>query len=184
MQWQIDERISLALGVQLDWQTMEINTSEGVLAGMASMYQSTVNSYNYIYGNDLSKNLLWTFKVEKSSLQIPIFLSIRASDEIDILIGLNRAMTYSKVSDMTLALYNYNQSNSNRTITRQENYGERYTTPTEEVSDVRTTFLAGITAAPSSSFRVRLLVVPNFHDTFDGSKLEGLQWWISLNIYP
>jgi len=30
--------------------------------------------------------------------------------------------------------------------------------PTEEVSDVRTIFLAGITAAPSSSFCVRLIV--------------------------
>ena len=93
-------------------------------------------------------------------------------------------MTHSKVDDVTLALFRYRNSNNNGTMTDQSNFGERYTTPTEELSDIRTTFLAGLTATPSGHFRVRLLVVPNFQDTFDGSQLENLQWWIGVNIMP
>ena len=184
LQWQIDERISLVFGVQFDWQSIEMNTSENVLARMASMYQYSYDNYNYNYGSDQSKDLLWAFNVQKSNFQIPVFLTIQASDVISVILGLNRSMMHSQVSDATLALFRYRQSSSNGTITREENFGERYTIPTEEVSDVRTTFLAGVTAAPSSSFRVRLLVVPNFRDTYEGSKFESLQWWISMNIIP
>jgi hypothetical protein len=161
-----------------------MNTSESVLARMASMYQYSYDNYNYNYGSDQSKDLLWAFNVEKSNFQIPIFLTIKASDVISVILGLNRSMIHSKVSDVTLALFRYRQSSYNGTVTREENFGERYTMPMEEVSDVRTTFLAGVTAAPSSSFCVRLLVVPNFRDTYEGSKFESLQWWISMNIVP
>jgi hypothetical protein len=117
-------------------------------------------------------------------MQIPVFLTIKASDAVSVLLGLNRSMISSNVKEVTLALTQYNHTNYNGTITHNYDYGERYTTPEESVSDVRTTFLAGVTVAPSKDFRVRLLVVPNFRDTYDGSKIEGLQWWISLNILP
>ena len=184
LQWQMDERMSLALGIQLDWLTTETHTTESVLAHMGSVYRSTQGAYDWISSSDQSKDLLWTFTARKTSFQIPIFLTIRASDAIDVLLGLNRAMTHSKVDDVTLALFRYRNSNNNGTMTDQSNFGERYTTPTEELSDIRTTFLAGLTATPSGHFRVRLLVVPNFQDTFNGSQLENLQWWIGVNIMP
>jgi hypothetical protein len=185
MQWQIDERTNLSMGVQFNWQTMEMNTTESVLASMLSMSQSNYYGYyQWIDGSDQSKDLYWTFTTERTSFQIPIFLTIKASNAISILLGLNRSMISSKVKEVTLAVYRYNQSNYNGTLTRSENYGERYTTPTETVSDVQTTFLAGITVSSAKEFRVRLLVVPNFRDTYDGSKMDGLQWWISLNIFP
>ena len=184
LQWQIDARLTLALGIQFDWLNSETNTTENVLARMGSVYKSSRGNYGWLSGNDESKDLRWTFSAERTNFQIPIFLTIKASDAIDVLLGLNRAMTHSRVDDVTLALFRYRQSNSNGTITREENFGERYTTPREELSDVRTTFLAGLTAAPSQHFRVRLLVVPNFQDTAEGSQLENLQWWIGVNILP
>jgi hypothetical protein len=184
LQWQIEDRVNLALGAQVDWQTTETNTTENALARTQSVYQSSPDNYGYIYGNDESKDLLWAFRAERTSFRIPIFLTIKASEAVDVLLGLNRTMTQSKVDDITLALFRYRQSNENGTITRQENFGERYTTPVEEISDVQTTFLAGLTASPSSHFRVRLLVVPNFRDTFDGSELEQFQWWIGVNLIP
>jgi hypothetical protein len=184
VQWQIDDRTSLTLGVQLDWQTIQTNTFESVLADMASVYHSGYDSYDWMYGNGESKDLLWTFNVERTAFQIPIFLNIKASNTIDVLLGLNRSMTHSKVDDMTLALFRFRRSNSNGTITRETDFGERYTQPSEVQSDVRTTFLAGVTARASDHLRVRMLVVPNFLDTFEGTKLADLQWWISLSIFP
>jgi outer membrane receptor protein involved in Fe transport len=184
MQWRIDDRIDLTFGVQVDWQTTETTTREIVLARMQSVYQSTQPDYNWIYGNDESKDLLWTFKAERSSFRIPIILTIRASEVFDVLLGLNRTMTHSTIDDITLALFRYRQANANGTMTREENFGERYTTPQEKVSDVQTTFLAGLTASPTRQFQVRFLVVPNFRDTFDGSELDELQWWIGVSLTP
>ena len=73
---------------------------------------------------------------------------------------------------------------NNGTIKRDENFGERYTQPAEQVTDVKTTFLGGLTVIPSSSLKIRLLMVPNFHETFQGSELEQLQWWIGLTLTP
>ncbi len=72
----------------------------------------------------------------------------------------------------------------NGEVKREENFGERYTTPAEEVSDVRTAFLAGLTISPSEKFNLRLLMVPNFRDSYEGSELEQLQWWIGLTLKP
>jgi hypothetical protein len=185
VQWQMDERTNLSIGVQYEWQKMNINTTENVLASMLSESESNYYEYyRWISGSDQSKDLHWAFTSEKGSLHIPVFLTMKVSDALSVLLGLNRSMISSKVTEVTLAATRYNQSNYNGVISRNENYGERYTTPSETVSDVRTTFLAGITAAPSKEFRVRLLVVPQFRDTYDGSRLEGLQWWISINILP
>jgi hypothetical protein len=184
MQWRIDDRMDLTFGVQVDWQTTETSTQEIVLARMQSVYQSTQGDYSWIYGNDESKDLLWTFKAERSSFRIPIILTIRASDVFDVLLGLNRTMTHSTIDDVTLALFRYRQVNEVGAVTRQENFGERYTTPQEKVSDVQTTFLAGLTAAPTRQFQVRFLVVPNFRDTYDGSELDELQWWIGVSLTP
>lgn len=183
MQWTIDERLDLTFGVQVDWQKTETSTSEIVLARMQSSYQST-QGYTYLYGNDESKDLLWTFTAERSSFRIPIMLTIRTSEVFDILLGLNRTMTHSTIDDVTLALFRYRQVNDNGAVTRKENFGERYTTPTEKVSDVQTTFLFGLTATPRRQFQVRFLVVPNFRDTFDGSELSELQWWIGVTLTP
>jgi hypothetical protein len=129
LQWQIDERTNLAFGVQFDWLSIKMNTSEGILARMASMYQVSYGGYNYYHGSDQSKDLIWEFDVEKSNFQVPIFLTLKASDAISFVLGLNRSMTYSKVRDITLALFRYRQSNSDGVITREENFGERYTMP-------------------------------------------------------
>ena len=183
-QWQIDARINLSFGLQWDWLTTETNTTETVIARTSTSYQSTQGTYAWRSGSNENKDLLWTFHAERSSFQIPIFLTIRASEVVEVLLGLNREMTSSTVNDVTLALFRYRQSDNNGTVTREENFGERYTEPPEGLSDVRTTFLAGLTAKPSPHFSIRFLVVPNFEDTHVGSDLSSLQWWIGLNIVP
>ena len=184
LQWQIDARVDLALGLQFDWLKTETNTTESVLARMQTVYQSASGMYDWRSSSDQSKDLQWTFTTTRTSFQIPILLTIKTSETINVLLGLNRAMTYSKADDVTLALFRYRRSNQNGTTTDEQNFGERYTAPPEELSDVRTTFLAGLTARPSGPICLRMLVVPNFQDTFEGSELQNLQWWISVNLVP
>jgi hypothetical protein len=88
------------------------------------------------------------------------------------------------VDDVTLAVFDYRVRSNQQGTTRNERFGERYTQPQENVSDVRTTLLAGLTVSPSREFNIRFLVVPNFVDTYEGQELSDLQWWVGVNLLP
>jgi hypothetical protein len=184
LQWQLDERTNLAFGVQFEMQTKDIKTSESVVANMLSHYQSTYDNYSYLSSCNQIKELQWTFAAEKLSFAIPVFLTYKVSDALSLLCGINRVMTQTKIAEVTLAVFRNRQTNYNGSITNESNFGERYKTPEENVSDVRTTFLGGISVSPSEHFRMRLMFVPNYRDTYDGSKLQDHQWWISVQIVP
>ena len=184
LQWKIDEKVHLSVGAQYQWQSSETQTVESVQYVSNSEYASSNGDWNYMFGQAESKDLRWTFTSERTSLQIPIFLTITASEVVQVLLGLNRNMTQYRIDDVTLALFRYRISNQNGTIQQQTNFGERYTQPTEKVSDIRTSFLAGLTISPSRVLGLRLLMVPVFRDSFDGSELEQLQWWIGLTLTP
>ena len=89
-----------------------------------------------------------------------------------------------EIDDVTLAAIRYRYRNSNGTVEEHQNFGERYTQPREEVSDITTTFMAGFTLSPSSMFQARLLVVPVFAEGIDGQELEQFQWWLGLTVTP
>jgi hypothetical protein len=186
LQWDLDEHVSLSLGAQLEFQDREINTSEAVEIASRSRYWSTYSSgsYDWRFARDESKDLLWTFRAKRTSFRVPVFVDIKASAKVGILLGLCRDMTQWKIDDVTLALFRHRVSDDNGTVKTETNFGERYTEPTEEVTDVRTTFLAGLTISPSSRFQVRLLAVPNFRVVYEGSELDEWQWWVGLTVRP
>jgi hypothetical protein len=184
LQWQIDEKVQLSIGAQLDWQTTETTTSEAVTLTSRSAYWSTSGNWDSRYAQNESKDLSWKFIAERTSFQIPIFLTVKTSEVVELLIGLNRNMSQWKIEDMTLAIFRYRENLNNGVVERRVNFGERYTQPTEEVSDIRTTFLAGLTISPARALQLRLLMVPNFHDTYEGSELQQIQWWIGLKLTP
>jgi hypothetical protein len=184
LQWDLDEWLHLSIGAQVDWQKSETNTLESVSLLGRSAYWSTAGTWDYRYGNEESKDLHWKFTTSRTSFQIPIFVTVRLSKVVDVLLGLNRDMTQWEIEDVTLAIFRLRMSMSNGTVNREVNFGERYTQPKEKVSDVRTTFLAGLTVTPSRFLGLRLLMVPNFRDGFEGTELEQLQWWIGLTVTP
>jgi len=184
VQWEINQRVSLSIGAFWDWQEQSINTSEAVLASSRSRYWYADGSYDYSYGQEESKSLFWTFRTKRINFQIPIFLSVKATEALEVMFGLDRAAAWWRIDDVTLALYQSRYSMYNGQEQRGENFGERYTEPREEISDIRTTFLAGVAVSPVENLKLRLFMVPNFHDTFDGSELEQLQWWITLTATP
>ena len=184
VQWEINQRVSLSIGGFWDWQEQSISTNEAVLASSRSRYWYSGGSYDYSYAQEESKNLLWTFKTKRTNLQIPVYLTVRATEAFEVMFGLNRTAAWWRIDVVTLALFQYRYSMHNETEQRADNFGERYTEPREEVSDIRTTFLAGLAVSPVESVTLRLLMVPNFHDTYDGSELEQLQWWITFTVTP
>jgi hypothetical protein len=185
LQWNIGTRTTLMFGFQYENRSVETNTSESVLARRHSRYASTgTYPYDYFDSTAESKQLEWAFRTRLSRFTIPIFLSYRASDVVELLFGLNRSASTWRVDDVTLARFAYRARANQQGSEFRTNFGERYTQPPERVSDVRTRLLAGLTVAPSTAFNVRLLVVPNYEDTYRGTEFSDLQWWIAVNLLP
>jgi hypothetical protein len=63
-------------------------------------------------------------------------------------------------------------------------YGELYVTPEQDISDVSTTFLAGLTVSPAKEFNVRLLMSPSVRASFEGVSVSNFQWRLGVNLYP
>ena len=184
LEWTISDQVRLSIGAIMEWQSSETRTTEAVQLESRSAYWSTTGAWDHSYSQYESKELDWTFTAERTSFQIPVFVTIRASEVIEVLVGLNRDMAQWKISDVTLARFDYRETSSNGVIERKEYFGERYTMPTEQVTDVRTAFLAGLSLHVSRAFSVRMLMVPNFQDTYEGTELQDLQWWIGLSLSP
>jgi hypothetical protein len=188
LQWQIEKTKKLHIGLNFDFQNRQINTSEHVLSDRHSRsdYVSHYDPDGRYYYNATreDKNLFWEFKAEVINFQTPIIFTWQLSESIEILFGLNRKMTSWKIDDMTLALFNYREETVDTVTTKKTNFGERYTEPSESRTDVQTTMLAGITISPSKLFNVRLLMVPNFTNTYAGTTLREFQWWIGISLYP
>jgi hypothetical protein len=184
IQWKINERVCLSIGAQMEWRNSETKTSESVALVSHSTSTGTEGTWNYRYGENTSKDLLWTFSSERSSFQIPIFITIKASSVTEVLLGLNRNMAQWKIDEVTLAGFRSREIQQNDVTQRDEHFGERYTTPTEQVSDIQTMFLAGLKISPAEMLHIQLLVVPRFRDGFDGSELEQFQWWIGVTLTP
>ena len=186
LDWEIESHLRLNFGVQYEYRKSETGTNEAVLARRSSRYMSTSSTYSYDYSDAVNeeKNLLWTFRSTLTSFQVPIILTWKTSEKIEMMFGLNRKMASWDVEDITLALFKMREHSSTSGTKRETNFGERYTIPRERVSDVTTTALWGLTVSPSAFFKIRFLVTPNFVETYEGSQLQGLQWWIGVNMFP
>jgi len=188
LQWQIEKTKKLHIGFNVEISNQKTNTDEQVLASRHSRSYYISPYYpdgrNYFDATNEDKNLLWEFSVKTINLQIPIIFTWKLSNSIELLLGLNRKMISWEIEDMTLARFKYRQHTTDSDTTLKENFGERYTQPTEKRTDIQTTMLGGLTISPSKYFNIRLLAVPNFKDTYQGTTLREFQWWIGINLFP
>jgi hypothetical protein len=182
VEWKIDEKVRLTAGAQMDWSTTDVSTTEAVNMRGSSRYFSSYDPYRWLWETGESKDLFWTFSASKTNFQVPIIITARVAPPVELMFGINRVMSWSTIDDVTLAIFRYRESNSNGSRSRTTDFGERYTVPTEESSDVRTTFLAGVTASVSNHVSIRLQLTPNFRDTYTGTTMNELQWWISVGV--
>ncbi len=188
LQWQLEQNKLLHIGLRLELSKRNTHTLENVFSDRQMRYhqESSQNENDYDYWNAVveDKRLSWDFGAKMTSIQVPIIFKWRVSRIAELLIGVNRKMVSWNIDDVTLALFNYRVLTVDSTTERKENFGERYTQPQEKRNDVQTMVMLGLTTTPSKFFEVRLLLVPNFTDAFDGRRLSDITWWIGVNLYP
>ena len=184
-QWKLGDRVFLSLGGQFETRESETKTNESVVANRYSRYQSTgSNPYSSFDSTSETKQLRWTFRTNVMRLTIPVFVTYRASESVELMFGLNRRASNWEAEDVTLAIFDERVYHNQGGSTTESGFGERYTQPRERMSEVRTTFMAGLTVSPTPSLSIRFLGVPNYIDTYAGSELSDFQLWISVSVRP
>jgi hypothetical protein len=185
--WKFNDAAELTLGGIVNIMNQQTNTDEPTIATGHSYYLTTGNSYNSLYYDTTSQNkdLQWSFGVKQWSFDIPVIFSYKFSDKLALLLGLDKQISEWKMTDQTLVIYNENfEDNSYSGLTNKSGYGELYVSPEQDISNVNTTFLAGLTVSPAKEFNVRLLLSPSVRASFEGVSVTNFQWWLGVNLYP
>jgi len=186
--WRFDEKTQLSMAGHLMVQDRRTQTTEQVLASRHNFWSwdhewpDQIDSRSEVRATDEDKELSWDFETKQSSLRIPIFITRKFSDTIELLFGLNRSLLSWEITDVTLALFIFRKENHNGNLTKKEFFGERYTQPTERMSNVSTSVLFGLTVTPTSRFHIRFLMAPEFRNSYGETSLHQLNWWISFNV--
>jgi hypothetical protein len=97
---------------------------------------------------------------------------------------LNRRIIDWEIEETTLAIFKYRNTDDGTTKVSKTNFGERYTIPKENMSDIETILLAGITFTPTKFFGVRLLVSPSQLEKPYEETSTDFHWWISVTLRP
>ena len=184
MKMQIQPRTALHFGFQYQHHDVKTKTVENVLAYRFTdnHWEDNYNIEQYSHLVDEKKALHWDLKINTYTFQIPVVISHRLSKTFELMFGVNRRFTGWEITDQTLALFDYRDKTVNGEREYRENFGERYTQPREKRSDVQTLVLGGLTVIPSPMFNLRLLMVPRWAKTYNGTKLQEFQWWIHFNL--
>ncbi len=133
------------------------------------------NSQNYLTELFEDKLLEWEYDAQNWTLQIPIIFNFGINDNWTIMFGLNRILNGWEIDDRTTAYFTKRQKNENGQVTIETNFGERYTQPTQKITEDFTKIMAGLNVNLSKSFKINLLLDPEFDNEF-----RLAQWWLGF----
>lgn len=175
--WKLNEKADVRIGLYYNFTNSKVNSSEPVTALRESEYDYNYknNSYNYLYRIFEDKLLDWEYESTNWSLQIPIVFNFMLNENFELLLGLNRILNGWEIEDRTTAYFTKREKNDNGQITVETNFGERYTQPSEKITEDYAKIMLGMNVNLSKVLQIRLLLDPEFKDAF---KLA--QWWLGF----
>lgn len=190
LQWQVTKSSRLSFGLNWTSLSRSVETVESVRS-----YRESYHVWSRKEGDELDKNeyisktqeikdLQWDFEASMLDFQIPVYYQQKIGDHVELVLGFNRRMRDNDIRDVTLAIYDYFYQRHNGSETEKTNFGERYTEPAEHRSEVTTTVLAGLVIKPSEMVEIRLLTSPIYRDTYEGTELDEIQWWLDFSLTP
>ena len=182
LKWAATENSSVMIGLYINSSNSTVQTSEPVNAFRVSDYQYENSDPQYNYDNHYSqyekKTLVWNYESNDFTLQIPVILQFKFGDVWGWMVGVNRILNSWKITDQTTAYFDIRDRNENGTVTTETNFGERYTQPRQRITENFTKFFTSVDFKLSSSFKVRLLLDPEFEHKF-----RFAQWWLSVESF-
>ncbi len=184
LRWRLSERAGIHFGLNLQDASTETLTREEVMADRLSTYYYESTNYKNEYSLSIleKKTLNWTMISHATTVNIPVLIRYTISPKVLLTFGINRNMSRWKVEEETLALFDYREQTEDGIYSKKTDFGERYHQPDQIETDVTTSVLAGVTVSPSDHLRIRLLTVPRFTNTWQGTTLSQFQWWLDFEL--
>ncbi len=173
---------SSAVTIGLYYNSMKTDyfSSEPVLALRTSNYNGTSSYWTpYSYSMKLleDKVLEWNYNSRIWSLQIPVILNFTLSENFGLMLGINRILTGSEISDETVAYFNKRERVENGITKTETNFGERYLQPTKKFSESYFDLIGSLYVNISDAFKVKLLLDPEIEP-----EIRVAQWWLSFEM--
>jgi len=176
--WKLTPSTTISAGIYAYKNDTEVEISEPALVDRYSEYQhdeSGSNQYWDLRELKEDKQLEWRYKSKKWSLQIPVILNFNLTEHWGMMLGVNRILESWRIEDQTTAYFKYRERNEDGVIQTETNFGERYTQPTEKISEDYTDIITGFNVAVAPEFKIRLLIDPEFENEF-----RIAQWWLGF----
>jgi hypothetical protein len=179
--WALTQVSTIYLGLYFNSTETEISNTEPVNVSRISSYNSTSSDtlYYYNYNNYYSlvedKILEWKYKSDNWTIQIPIIFDFRFNEKWGMTLGLNRILENWKITDVTIAYFSLREKIQDTVVTRETNFGERYTQPAQKITEDFTKIFTSFDVSISKAFIVRMILDPEFEHEF-----RIAQWWLSF----
>lgn len=180
--WALIPGSSIYLGLYFNSTKTEISSTEPVSVTRTSSYNSTSSDtlYYYNYNNYYrlveDKVLEWEYKSDYWTFQIPVIFDFRFNENWGMMIGINRILESWEITDVTTAYFSLREKIQDTLLTRETNFGERYTQPAKKITEDFTKIFASFDVSISQVFKVRMILDPEFEHEF-----RIAQWWLSFD---
>jgi hypothetical protein len=180
LRWELNSFSSISFGFYYQNLKSDIFSSEPVIAAINSEhhYHSSLGTYNYDYSLSTyeDKTLEWKYSSEYWTFQIPLLVNFKISENFILTLGVNRILKGWEITDVTTAYYAIRRRIENGVLTEAKLFGERYTQPTEKITENTTDFIVKFDVLISPQFKVSAFVDPEWDHQF-----RVAQWWLSFN---
>jgi hypothetical protein len=177
--WRLTMGSSLYTGIYLKFDENKIDSNEPVRVTRESQYDydssDDQNVYHRYYKLFEDKWLEWRYKARMWTFQIPVIMHFRLNENWGILLGITRILSSWEIEDQTTAYFKKRERTEDGEVKTETNFGERYTRPTQRITEDFTDVITSFDVAVSSELKIRLLLDPEFEQTF-----RIAQWWLSF----
>ncbi len=185
LQWQFSSLTRIHFGFNWHDEKRRTDMTESVYSD---------RFYHHLWQNDDSgeryhavterKDMFWDLSVKSTTVQIPVFIQHRIADHFELLFGINRQIINYTIEEETLAMFDFRKIVDDDETDLKERFGERYREPVQRKSETHTSILLGLLITPGERFQARLLMVPHYADSYRGTELSNVQWWLDFIFAP
>ncbi|MHC1738411.1 MAG: hypothetical protein AB9882_10410 [Ignavibacteriaceae bacterium] len=178
LKWKLNDNTTLSTGIYINNTNTKITSTEP-----ASVYRVSSNSSatwqgnynNYFQSRREEKTLVWEYMSDFTTIQIPVLLYFRLSDQWELMTGISRIANAWDIEDVTTAYFTKREKTDLDTSTTELNFGERYKMPRQRISEDLVKFLMSLKLNISDEFSARVMFEPEF-DPY----IRIAQWWFAI----
>lgn len=183
LRFTFNEDNRLLVGINLEQNRLTYETREQVSAFDESYryYERTgSNPYENEYYNlrDAEKELRWDYDSRRNQIDVPVIYTRNMSESFELSFGVQRTLSDVRNEETILDVFDRRELVKNGQSEIKEDFAERYRYPNEQLSDVSTSAIFGMSVTPDLPFETEVFLSPGVRNaSFYGNDREYFFRW-------